>query len=129
MLSALAIANLGSIRDEAQVKALSARIENLHEQIEQLKLERGGGVSSVFEKFDKDDDSFLSRKEFHRMVSSGAVTLSAEKEYSPFCLGSCQDCKDDCDQAEGCFTYTCSSCKNSNGEDKLGDGTPSYMCH
>ena len=34
---------MGSIRDEAQVKALSARIESLHDQIEQLKLERGGG--------------------------------------------------------------------------------------
>ena len=73
------------IASRTTVSELEGRVEALQEKLDELKLERGNSVRSVFDKFDADESNSLSMSEFKRMVSSGAVELNEER-------GDCAGC-------------------------------------
>ena len=60
--------------------SLENRVEQLQEELNELKLERGNSVQSVFDKFDADESNSLSMSEFKSMVTAGAVSLAADEE-------------------------------------------------
>ena len=102
-----------------KLSSLENRVEQLQEELNELKLERGNSVQSVFDKFDADESNSLSKSEFQRMVSSGAVKVNAERveiKYSPFCMGTCQDCLDDLGSQSTYHGNPCEDCEDSHGD-------------
>ena len=70
-----------------KLSSLENRVEQLQEELNELKLERGNSVQSVFDKFDADESNSLSMSEFKSMVTAGAVSLAADEE-----RGGCEGC-------------------------------------
>jgi len=70
-----------------KLSSLENRVEQLQEELNEMKLERGNSVRSVFDKFDADESNSLSMSEFKRMVTTGAISLAADKE-----SGECKGC-------------------------------------
>ena len=63
-----------------QLSSIDNRVEQLQEELNELKLERGNSVKSVFDKFDADESNSLSMSEFKSMVTAGAVSLATDEE-------------------------------------------------
>ena len=86
-----------------KLSSLENRVEQLQEELNELKLERGNSVQSVFDKFDADESNSLSMSEFKSMVTAGAVSLAADEDAGGDCMSKCisegmsaADCHDMC---------------------------------
>ena len=72
-----------------KLSSLENRVEQLQEELNELKLERGNSVKSVFDKFDADKSNSLSMSEFKSMVTAGAVSLAADEDAHQRCMSMC----------------------------------------
>ena len=72
-----------------KLSSLENRVEQLQEELNELKLERGNSVRSVFDKFDADESNSLSMSEFKSMVTAGAVSLAADEDAGGDCMSKC----------------------------------------